>query len=264
LVSGFYSSAEEQPFRWSGPRAQMLLAGAGQYACLRATANRPPDTPAPLVQLSARLDGGAAVALRSIRPPRQGWAWLCAPLPAPADAAQANQIGLDLRTPTYNPFAAGLGNDARDLGLAISDVELRDGPLALDPESGLLLDYMVATPKPVEGLRLLGISGLARGKPGVNVPIRLWWRAAQAPPQGVFTFLHLLDAAGQTVADYNAPLAGDQRPRPWVAAEPLLDPVALALPANLAPGQYRLIGGAFDLASGARLAQAELGTFIVE
>jgi hypothetical protein len=242
----------------------MLLAGPGQYACLRATANRPPDMPAPLMQLSARLDDGAAVALQSIRPPRQGWAWLCAPLPAPADGAQANQIELDLRAPTYNPFAAGLDNDARDLGLAISDAELRAGPLALDPESGLLLDYTAAAPEPSEGLRLLGMSGVARGKPGTNVPITLWWRATQAPPQGVFTFLHVLDAAGQKVADYNAPLAGDLRPRPWVAAEPLLDQAALVLPANLAPGQYRLIGGAFDLASGARLAQAELGTFVVE
>ena len=66
------------------------------------------------------------------------------------------------------------------------------------------------------------------------------------------------------MAGYNAPLAGDQRPRPWAVAEPLLDQAALALPANLAPGQYRLVGGAFDLASGARLAQADLGTFVVE
>jgi len=264
LVSGFYSSAEAQPFRWSGPQARMLLVGSGQYACLRATANRPPDMPAPLVQLSARLDGGTAVALPAIRPPRQGWAWLCARLPAFVDAGQANKIELDLRAPTYNPFAAGLNNDARDLGMAISDAELRAGPLAIDPESGLLLDYAAAAPEPSEGLRLLGISGAARGKPGANVPITLWWHAAQAPQPGVFTFLHVLDPAGQKVADYNAPLAGDQRPRPWVAAEPLLDQAALALPANLAPGRYRLIGGAFDPASGARLAQAELGTFVVE
>jgi hypothetical protein len=264
LVSGFYSSAEAQPFRWSGPQARILLSGVGQYACLRATANRPPDMPVPQVQLSARLDGNEAVALAPIRPPRQGWAWLCALLPAPIGAAQARQVELDIRAPIYNPFVAGLSNDARDLGLAISDAELRGGPLALDPESGLLLDYAAAAPEPSEGLRLLGISGLARGKPGASVPITLWWRATQAPPQGIFTFLHLLDAAGQKVAEYNAPLAGDQRPHPWVMAEPLLDQAALVLPANLAPGQYRLIGGAFDLASGARLAQADLGTFVIE
>ena len=157
-----------------------------------------------------------------------------------------------------------MDNDARDLGLAISDAALRTGPLALDPESGLLLDYAAAAPEPAEGLRLLGISGVARGKPGAHVPITLWWRAAQAPSPGVFTFIHLLDAAGKKVAEYNAPLAGDQRPRPWLAAEPLLDQAALVLPANLMPGQYRLIGGAFDPASGIRLAQAELGTFVVE
>jgi hypothetical protein len=175
-----------------------------------------------------------------------------------------HQIELDLRVPTYNPFAAGIGKDARDLGLAISDVEMRDGPLALDPESGLLLDRTGAAPEPAEGMRLLGMSGAARGNPGESVPATLWWRAEQAPPPGIFTFLHLLDASGRKVADYNAPLAGDQRPRPWVAAEPLLDQAALALPADLLPGEYRLIAGAFDPVSGARLAEADLGTFVVE
>jgi hypothetical protein len=263
LVSGFYSSAG-QPFRWSGPQARMLLAGAGQYVCLRATANRPPDMAAPEVGLSARLDSGAAVALQPILPPRQGWAWLCSSLPPQAVGAPSGQVELDLSVPSYNPFAAGQSNDARDLGVAISNVELRDGPLALDPESGLLLSHTTGGPEPNTSLWLLGTSGDARGKPGASVPITLWWRANVPPPQGVFTFLHLLDAAGQKVADYNAPLSGDQRPRPWVAAEPLLDQAALALPANLAPGQYRLIGGAFDPASGARLAEADLGAFVVE
>ncbi|HEU5104185.1 MAG TPA: hypothetical protein VFU22_34445, partial [Roseiflexaceae bacterium] len=264
LISGFYSSGEEQPFRWSGPQARILLAGAGRYACLRATANRPPDMPAVAVALSARLDGGPAVALTPILPPRQGWAWLCTPLPPPTDGAQASQVELDLRTPSYNPFADGLSNDARDLGVAISNVELRSDSLSLDPETGLLLDYAATTLKPNQTLSLLGRTGDAHGKPGTSVPITLWWRANEAPPQGLFTFVHLLDATGQKVADYNAPLAGDQRPHPWVAAEPLIDQAALALPASLAPGQYRLIGGAFDPASGARLAEANLGTFAVE
>jgi hypothetical protein len=263
LVSGFYSSATE-PFRWSGPQARMLLAGAGQYACLRATANRPPGMPAPTVALSAHLDGGAAVGLAPILPPRQGWAWLCTPLPPQADGAPSSQVELDLRAPSYNPFAAGQSNDARDLGVAISNIELRDGPLELDAESGLLLNHATGGPEPNQALWLLGTSGEARGKPGASVPLTLWWRANEPPPQGIFTFVHLLDAAGQKVADYNAPLAGDQRPRPWVAAEPLSDQAALTLPANLAPGQYHLVGGAFDPASGARLAEADLGTFVVE
>src|SRR5262249_9977631 len=129
LVSGFYSSAEEQPFRWSGPRARMLLAGAAQYACPPATANRPPALPAPVAALSVRPDVAAAVALRPIRPPRQGWAWLCAPLPPSTDGGPANQIELDLRVASYNPFAAGRGKDARDLGVALSNVELRNDPL---------------------------------------------------------------------------------------------------------------------------------------
>src|SRR5262249_24322913 len=151
-----------------------------------------------------------------------------------------------------------------DVGGASCRGERRNAAGAREGGGGLLLDRMPAGPEPSEGRRLLGMSGMARGKPGTNVPITLWWRAEQPPPQGVFTFLHLLDAAGQKVADYNAPLAGDRRPRPWVAAEPLSDQAALALPAHLATGQYRLIAGAFDLASGARLAEVDLGAFVVE
>jgi hypothetical protein len=263
LVNGFYAAGEEQAFRWSGPRASMLLSGAGQYACLRANANRPPDMPAPVVTLSARLDDRAPVELGQLHPPRQGWAWLCARLPAAAGSSTP-RVELNLRTSIYNPLVSGHATDARDLGLAVAEVRLRDGPLALDSASGLLLDQLAGASEQDQPLRLIGMSGDARGKPGTNVPISLWWRDEQAPPSGTFTFLHLLDAAGTKVADYNAPLAGDKRPQPWVAAEPLLDQAALALPAQLAPGRYRLIGGAFDPASGARLAEAELGVLIVE
>jgi hypothetical protein len=263
LVRGFYSSGD-QNFRWSGPEARMLLAGHGQYICLRANANRPPNIAAPVVALSARLNEAAPVALGQLHLPRQGWAWFCAPMPAAAAGSSTVRVELDMQASSYNPFVAGLSHDARDLGVAVAEVALRDGPLTLDPASGLRLDYAAATPEPSQSLRLLGISGEAPGKPGTRVPITLWWHSEQAPPSGVFTFLHLLDAAGRKVADYNAPLAADQRPQPWVAAEPLIDQAALALPADLPPGRYRLVGGAFDPSSGARLAEADLGIVVVE
>jgi hypothetical protein len=162
----------------------------------------------------------------------------------------------------YNPFTHGQ-RDARDLGLALQQVALRSGSLSLDPASGILLDQVASGVEPADALQLIGMNGVAQSQPGRNVPITLWWRGAQPPPAGVFTFLHLLDASGQTVAVYSAPLAGDQRPSPWVASEPLLDPAAIPLPATLAPGRYHLIGGAFDPTSGARLAQADLGELVV-
>jgi 4-amino-4-deoxy-L-arabinose transferase-like glycosyltransferase len=262
LVRGFYALDQERAFRWSSPRAQLLLAGTGDHVCLRANAGRPDDVPAPTVTLRARVDGGATATLGRLRPPRNGWAWLCARLPAPI-GPPATRVELELQVDPYNPFAHGAASDARDLGLALEAATLRGGPLAIDPATGLLLDQPAVAPEPGE-LQLLGMSGEARGRPGADVPLTLWWRDAQAPPDGVFTFLHVLDAGGQTVAAYNAPLAAGRRPTPWVADEPLIDHAAISLPAGLLPGRYRLIGGAFDPGSGAQLAKAGLGELVVE
>ncbi|MBK9715439.1 MAG: glycosyltransferase family 39 protein [Kouleothrix sp.] len=259
LVRGFYSVDRQHAFRWSAPQAQLLLAGQGDYVCLSVNAGRPPDVPAPLVTLAARTSGQAQVEIGQLHPPRNGWAWLCARLPAPADG----EVEITLSATAYNPLAHGALSDPRDLGVNLQEAALRSGPLAIDGASGLLLDQP-ATAEPAQALQLIGISGAARGRPGEQVPLTIWWRDAQPPPAGAFTFLHVLDAGGQTVASYNAPLAGDRRPQPWVADEPLLDYATIPLPATLAPGRYRLIGGAFDPASGAQLAKAELGELLVE
>src|SRR6266511_2826904 len=261
LVRGFYS-ANEKAFRWSAPQAQVLLAGQGDYVCLYMSAARPPDIAAPIVSIAARSDRGSSVALGQLHPPRNGWAWLCIALPSQLRGTQNAPIEIDLQVPSYNPLMYGQ-RDARDLGVALQQIVLRSGSLNLDPATGLLLDQIASGGEPATTLQLIGMSGAARGQPGTSVPITLWWRGAQPPPAGAFTFLHLLDGSGQTVAMYNAPLAGDQRPSPWVADEPLLDPVAISLPATLAPGRYRVVGGAFDPANGTRLAQADLGELIV-
>jgi hypothetical protein len=261
LVRGFYSANEQHAFRWSSPQAQLLLAGAGDYVCLNMSSGRPPDIGAPVVRLSARREGGSIVSQGQLRPPRTGWAWVCAPRPAPLRAAQPPEIELTLDVTGYNPFMHG-EKDARDLGVAVQEAALRSGALSLDPDTGLLVDRAGAAPAP-NGLQLIGANGAAEARPGTDVPLTLWWRSAEPPPAGAFTFLHLLSATGETVAVYNAPLAGAQRPNPGVAAEPLLDAAAIPLPANLAPGRYHLIGGAFDPANGARLAEADLGELVV-
>lgn len=255
-VRGFYTTPVDADSRWSGPRALVRLAGTGEYACLRMSAARPAHVPAPEVRLSARRAGGSWAALGTLLPPRNGWGWFCAPTPA-GDGA----IELAIESAVYNPLLFG-ERDARDLGVALQAAELRAGPLAIDAASGLLLDRPAAA-QAAPAFQLLGLEGTPRGRPGTTVPLALWWRGDQ-PPAGVFTFLHLRDAAGQTLAAYNAPLAGDRRPEPWVATEPLLDQVGIPLPADLPPGTYQLVGGAFNPADGAQLAQADLGEIVVE
>lgn len=264
LVRGFYSAETNQDatFRWSAPRAQLRLAGPGQQLCLRLNAARPLDVPAPTVTLSV-TSGGASIASARLQPPRNGWSWLCAPLPAARPAAP---LSVDLRATAYNPYLRNEGIDPRDLGVAVAEVALRDDVVALDPESGLLLDRraaLTADGQPANAPQLLGLSGSTRGAPGAVVPLTLWWRAPEPPPVGSFTFVHLLSPAGDVLASYNAPLAAGQRPTPWSYTEPLADRAALPLPVDLAPGSYQLVAGAFDPASGAVLVRADLGSFEV-
>jgi hypothetical protein len=108
------------------------------------------------------------------------------------------------------------------------------------------------------------VSGRLQARAGTSLPLTLWWRSPAPPPTGAFTFLHLLDGAGATVAAYNAPTAGGQFPAPWRATEPLADQAAIPLPEGLAAGSYRLMAGAFDPASGEVWTRADLGEVVVE
>src|SRR5262249_17310076 len=139
---------------------------------------------------------------------------------------------------------------------------LVDGPLALDPATGLRLDYP-AVPQSAGTLRLIGMSGSRCGRPGAIVPLTLWWQATQAPPQGTFSFIHLLAASGDHIATYNAPLGPPADALVWNAGELVADSAGLALPPTLPPGQYRLVAGAFDPAGGAVLARADVGALTV-
>jgi hypothetical protein len=264
LTHGFYArqTSDDVTFRWSRPHARLLLAGSGAHICLRLNAARPHHRPAPAIALSAASNGGRNLALGTLTPPRTGWAWACAP--APPDRSVA-PFELHLDTPRYNPYLAGIDSDTRDLGVALAEVRLLNGPLSIDPTSGLLLDRLptgsTATERAGEPppLELIGITGALRGRPGTLLPLTLWWRGAR-PPTGAYTFLHLLDANGATVAAYNAPLAAGLLPDPWLPGEPLPDQTALPLPAGLAPGPYHLQAGAFDPTTGAVLANADFGT----
>lgn len=266
LLRGFYSAEtnQEATFRWSAPVAQLRLSGPGSQLCLRINAARPLDLPAPTVRLSVS-SAGTSIANARLQPPRNGWSWLCAPLPdsRPADAP----LTVDLRATAYNPYVRDDGIDPRDLGVAVAEAVLRDDVAALDPETSLLLDRRAAPinegQPAANALQLLGLSGPTRGAPGTIVPLTLWWRAPQPPVAGSFTFVHLLSPADDVLASYNAPLAAGQFPAPWSYTEPLVDLAALPLPADLAPGSYPLVAGAFDPASGAVLLRADLGSFEV-
>ena len=67
-------------------------------------------------------------------------------------------------------------------------------------------------------------------------------------------FVHLLDPAGQLVAQSDRPpLDGFYPTDAWLPGYPVRDRYALALPPDLAPGTYRLVAGLYDPTTGQRL-----------
>jgi len=92
------------------------------------------------------------------------------------------------------------------------------------------------------------------GSAAEQLDVRLHWQAL-APPQRDWTvFVHLVDAAGDLVAQHDGPPEGGLNPSStWVAGEWVLDEHTLALPRDLPAGGYTLWAGLYDAASGQRL-----------
>lgn len=102
-------------------------------------------------------------------------------------------------------------------------------------------------------LALLGhaLSGPRRGG---EAELTLYWRALSTVPADYTVFVHLLDSGGQIRAQGDSPPAGGIYPTSaWQPGEVVRDPRPLRLPANLPPGEYRLVVGLYDPATGRRL-----------
>ncbi len=84
------------------------------------------------------------------------------------------------------------------------------------------------------------------------VQINLYWQVQQTPPLDYWLFVHVYNAAGERVAQRDAPLRPDYPPTRWQAGELVIERADLLLPA-LPSGDYRLELGVYDPATFARL-----------
>jgi hypothetical protein len=114
------------PFRWTGAQSFVVIPGIGPSAReLRiemSHGGRPPTAPVPVVEVAI----GDRV-LGTATPDGEIRSYAFA-LPADliaAAAVQADPIRVRLRVPTWNPQALIGGNDARDLGVLLTRVEVR-------------------------------------------------------------------------------------------------------------------------------------------
>jgi hypothetical protein len=90
------------------------------------------------------------------------------------------------------------------------------------------------------------------GTPNLN--LTLFWRCEAQLPLDYTTFVHLRSAAGETVAQKDQPpLKGAYPTGLWDPGEIIADTISLPLPETLPAGEYQLVAGLYDLATGARL-----------
>jgi hypothetical protein len=84
-------------------------------------------------------------------------------------------------------------------------------------------------------------------RPGQALQLTFYWRITARPTASWTTFIHLLDAAGTRRAQVDRVPVGFFYPPPaWAPDTVITDPYELVLPADLPPGIYRLVFGAYD------------------
>ena len=146
-----------------------------------------------------------------------------------------------------------------ETGEATGATSVTLGPVKIGgPPDGVTVD----DPAPQVGVdRALGnvINLLGYDPPTVSSPtgpatITFYWRALASPEVDYTVFVHIRNAAGEVVAQMDSPPVGGAYPTSlWDADEIIVDEISLPL-ADIPSGDYTLVVGLYDFATGQRLA----------
>jgi hypothetical protein len=152
------------------------------------------------------------------------------------------------------------GSKEVEFGVGHVNLQVRDRQFQA-PEISRPLEISLGDPAIV---RLLGIdlpqTVVAAGD---QLPLTLYWQALAETDLNYTVFLQLIDSTNQIVTQADQQPRGGQAPtRTWLPGEIVTDPYTLSLPADLPAGQYRLIAGLYDAASGSRLPVGSGGDFV--
>jgi 4-amino-4-deoxy-L-arabinose transferase-like glycosyltransferase len=171
------------------------------------------------------------------------------PIPATVPAGRYRLALSLVRAADGSVIELGSGQTSLDL----AEVEVRSRELRFSPASPA---YRQAAPLG-SYVELLGYDFLdAAYAPGALLEITLHWHALDTPDEDYHTFVHLLDADGNIVAQDDGPPGGGELPvLGWLPGEYLADPRHLQLPSDLDEGAYHLGVGLYDPATGVRLGE---------
>ncbi len=99
----------------------------------------------------------------------------------------------------------------------------------------------------VGGLRLTGyvLHVPEPLRPGSALTLSLFWAAEDAPDGRYKVFVHLADANGVPIAQHDAEPGGLVPTDAWEAGQEVVDNHGLLVPADAAPGEYRLVVGLY-------------------
>ncbi len=97
-------------------------------------------------------------------------------------------------------------------------------------------------------------------RPGETLRITFRWQALRPVQNRYSVFVHLVNAGGQIVTqDDSEPARGSRPTTTWTAGEVISDAHALTLPADAAPGEYRVLVGLYLPEANERVPVAQSG-----
>lgn len=153
----------------------------------------------------------------------------------PTAAAGYARILLSLNGEALPPIRIALGESVRKFRVPI----IRRPQLTLVGDALQLLGYKLER---------------TEYRAGETLPLTLYWNANKMPDASYKVFVHFVDANGvlRTQQD-SIPMRGTLPTNRWFAGEYISDEYTLPLPTDLAAGEYRIVVGMYDEASGVRV-----------
>ncbi len=165
-----------------------------------------------------------------------------------ASGAYEVEVGLvDAETQTRLPASDAQGNVVSPIILDRLKVRSAHDPIVTE-----------ALPQPIDFGGQIKLVGAAveprRVRAGDSITLTLHWQALRIPDQDYTVFVQVLDSRGRQVANADSMPQANRYPTSyWDANEIVRDDHRIDLPSTLPPGDYQIISGWYDLATGARL-----------